>query len=134
MKNDYVFEHKFKVRDYECDIQGVLNNAVYQNYLEHTRHEFLLSHDISFAELHERGIDPMVARISIDYKVPLRPCDECVCRLFVKKEGIKYVFYQNIYRLSDEKISIKAKVEAVTVVNGRLSFCDELDALVTEKK
>jgi acyl-CoA thioester hydrolase len=132
MNNDFVFDLKFKVRDYECDIQGVLNNAVYQNYLEHTRHEFLTSKNISFAELHSRGIDPMVARISIDYKIPLRPNDECICRLYVKKEGIKYVFYQNIYRLSDEKLSIKAKVDAVVVVNGKLGFCDELDALVTE--
>jgi len=130
MKN-YVFEITLKVRDYECDIQGVLNNSVYQNYLEHARHEFLESHNISFAELHERGIDPMVARISIDYKTPLRPGDECVCRLYVIKEGIKYIFHQDIYRLLDEKISIKAKVEAVVVVNGKLGFCDELDALVS---
>lgn len=129
----YVYELKFKVRDYECDIQGVLNNSVYQNYLEHTRHEFLSSKNISFSELHERGIDPMVARLSIDYKIPLRPSDECICRLFVEKEGIKYVFYQDIYRLPDEKISIKAKIEAVVVVNGKLGFCDELDALVNEK-
>jgi acyl-CoA thioester hydrolase len=132
MNKNYVFEITLKVRDYECDIQGVLNNSVYQNYLEHARHEFLESRNISFAELHERGIDPMVARISIDYKIALRPGDECVCRLYVLKEGIKYIFHQDIYRLLDEKISIKAKVEAVVVVNGKLGFCKELDALVSE--
>ena len=39
----YIYELPFKVRDYECDLQGIVNNANYQHYLEHTRHEFLTS-------------------------------------------------------------------------------------------
>lgn len=57
VKKDYIFEEKFKVRDYECDLQGIVNNANYQHYTEHARHEFLLSRGISFAELHDKGID-----------------------------------------------------------------------------
>ena len=49
----YIYELKMKVRDYECDLQGIVNNANYQHYLEHTRHEFLTSVGISFARLHE---------------------------------------------------------------------------------
>ena len=33
---DYIYELKMKVRDYECDLQGIVNNANYQHYLEHT--------------------------------------------------------------------------------------------------
>ena len=69
---DYVFELAFKVRDYECDIQGIVNNAVYQNYLEHTRHEFLEFVGLNFARMHDDGIDAVVIRVEIDYKAPLK--------------------------------------------------------------
>ena len=46
---NYIYELEMKVRDYECDLQGIVNNANYQHYLEHTRHEFLTSVGISFA-------------------------------------------------------------------------------------
>lgn len=46
--------------------------------------------------------------------------DEFVSKLYLKKEGIKYVFYQDIFRLPDMKVTVKATVESVCVVNGRL--------------
>lgn len=39
--DDYRFRLDFSVRDYECDLAGMVNNATYLNYIEHTRHEFL---------------------------------------------------------------------------------------------
>lgn len=128
-KKDYIFELKMKVRDYECDAQGIVNNANYQHYLEHTRHEFLLSVGVSFAELHRQGVDPVVARISMAFKTPLRSGDEFLSKLYLKKEGIKYVFYQDIFRKSDGKVAIKSVVETVCVVNGRLSGSELFDKL-----
>lgn len=118
---DYIYSLEMKVRDYECDLQGIVNNANYQHYLEHTRHEFLHSVGVSFAALHEQGVDPVVARINMAFKTPLRSGDEFVCKLYLKKEGIKYVFYQDIFRKSDNKVCLKGVVETVCVVNGRLS-------------
>ena len=115
----YIFELTMKVRDYECDLQGIVNNANYQHYIEHTRHEFLLSAGISFARL--QGIDPVVARLNMAFKTPLRSGDEFVSKLYLKKEGIKYVFYQDIFRLPDMKPVIKSTVETVCLVGGRLS-------------
>ena len=113
--------HLKGLRDYECDLQGIVNNANYQHYLEHTRHEFLLSTGVSFAGLHEQGVDPVVARINMAFKTPLKSGDEFISKLYMKKEGIKYVFYQDIFRKSDDKVVIKATVETVCLVNGRLS-------------
>ena len=70
MAQVYDFELEFKVRDYECDIQGVVNNSVYQNYLEHTRHEFLDEIGLNFSELFDKGIMAVVARIDLAYKTP----------------------------------------------------------------
>ena len=117
---NYLHEHRDKVPDYECDLQGIVNNANYQHYVEHARHEFLLSRNISFADLHEQGIDCVVSGIEMRFKVPLKSRDEYVVRTNVKKEGIRYIFLQDIYRLSDDKLCLKAKVEAVCVVNGKL--------------
>lgn len=126
---EYIFELKMKVRDYECDGQGIVNNANYQHYTEHTRHEFIESKGVKFADLHEQGIDPVVARISLTYKTPLRGGDEFISRLNVKKEGIRYVFYQDIYRASDEKLCVKAVVECVCVINGKLGTHEKFDAM-----
>ena len=123
----YIYELEMKVRDYECDLQGIVNNANYQHYLEHTRHEFLTSTGISFAALHEQGVDPVVARISMAFKTPLRSGDVFLSKLYLKKEGIKYVFYQDIYRKADGKLALKGVVETVCVVNGRLTDSNLFD-------
>ena len=126
---NYIFELPFRVRDYECDLQGIVNNANYQHYTEHTRHEFLLSRGVSFASLHERGIDAVVARLSMSFKTPLRSGDSFVCRLALKKEGLRYVFQQDIYRLPDERVVVRATIDTVCLINGRLSDCPELNEI-----
>jgi acyl-CoA thioester hydrolase len=127
----FIFELELKVRDYECDIQGIVNNSVYQQYLEHTRHEFLEENGISFALLHQQGIDAVVSSIEIAYKSPLKPGDRFISKLFVTKEGVRYIFHQEIFRKSDNKLSIKAKVHAVVVINGKLAAAlPEFDELV----
>lgn len=127
--SNYIYELKMKVRDYECDLQEIVNNANYQHYIEHTRHEFLASTGISFAGLHEQGIDPVVARLNMAFKTPLKSGDEFVSKLYLKKDGIKYVFYQDIFRLPDMKVVIKSTVETVCVVNGRLGNSDLFDSV-----
>ena len=127
---NYIYALEMEVRDYECDLQGIVNNANYQHYTEHTRHEFLRSHGVSFAVLHTRGIDAVVARMQLQFKTPLRSTDRFVSRLALRKEGIKYVFQQDIFRLPDERPVLKSTVEAVCLVDGKLSDCEELNRLV----
>ena len=119
--DDYKFTHEMKVRDYECDLQGIVNNANYQHYMEHSRHELLDSLGVNFGKRHEDGIDAMVAKITIEYKIPLKSGDKFVVGINLERKGPKIIFYQDIYRLSDEKLCTKGIVETICVENGRLT-------------
>jgi len=119
-EKQYSFSLEFSVRDYECDLQGVVNNANYQHYLEHARHEFLISRGVSFADLHQQGTDLIVSRVEIDYKYPLKSRDRFIIKLNLRREGnVRLVFEQDIFRLPDEKLIVRAKVTGVATMNGR---------------
>ena len=121
----YIFEAKMEVRDYECDIEGIVNNANYVHYCEHTRHLFLQQCGLSFAEMHEKGVDAVVARMKLEYKVPLRPDDEFYSRLWIEKQGIKYIFHQDLFRASDEALCFRGEIILVCLVNGHLSDSED---------
>ena len=118
---NYKFTQEMKVRDYECDLQGIVNNANYQHFMDHSRHELLDSLGVNFRKLHEDGIDAMVAKITIEYKIPLRSGDKFVVGINLERKGPKIIFYQDIYRLSDGKLCTKGIVETICVENGRLT-------------
>jgi acyl-CoA thioester hydrolase len=131
---DYVFEIEMRVRDYECDIQGIVNNSVYQNYLEHARHEFLHNVGLNFAELHEKGIDAVVTGIQMDYKLPLKPRDIFIIRLGMHKQGrVRFVFDQAIFRKADDKLVLEAQVTGVLTRNGRPIAPTVFDEVFTKK-
>jgi len=117
-----------QVRDYECDIEGIVNNANYLHYCEHTRHLFLKECGLSFADMHSKGVDAVVARMKLEYKVPLRPDDEFISRLRLTKEGIKYVFHHYLFRAADNQLSFRGEVVLVCLINGQLGESAEYDA------
>lgn len=127
MNRKYIFQTVMQVRDYECDIEGIVNNANYLHYCEHTRHLFLKECGLSFAKMHEKGVDAVVARMSMQFKYPLRPDDEMLSCLKLTKDGFKYIFHHDIYRASDEKICFRANVELVCLVDGKLSESEDYD-------
>ncbi len=117
MPTPYTLE--MKVRDYECDMQGRVNNAVYQNYLEHCRHEFLLSRQLSFAEITRRGINLVVVRAELDYKAPLTSGDLFVVSLeLTRVSRLRFAFKQEIHRSQDNRLILQATIIA-TGVNDR---------------
>lgn len=125
--NGNMYSIEFRVRDYECDLQGVVNNANYQHFLEHARHEFLVSKGISFAGLHNEGLDLIVTKVEIEYKYPLRSRDSFVVTVNMAREGnVRIAFHQEIYRIPDNKLVVKAKITTAATRNGRPVFPAEL--------
>lgn len=117
---EYVYETEMMVRDYELDLQGIVNNSVYQNYLEHARHEFLHDVGLNFEQLCKEGIDAVVTRIEMDYKLPLKSRDVFLVKLGMHKQGrLRFVFDQAIARKSDGKIIVEAQVTGVLTRNGK---------------
>lgn len=129
---DNVFKCRLAVRDYECDMQGVVNNSVYQNYLEHARHEFLKHKGLEFADLTRRGIIVVVVRAELDYLRSLRSGDvfDVTVEPF-KVSALRLGFQQRILCASSQSLMLKALiVTAVVNEKGRPYHPRELDCLL----
>jgi acyl-CoA thioester hydrolase len=125
-----IFKTELEVRDYECDIEGIVNNAVYLNYLEHARHGFIQSKGYNFAELIRNGIHLVVVRIEADYLLPLRTGDRFEVTASIERESkLRFHFSQDILR-PDGKPNMKAKVFATSLnADGRPKYFEALEGL-----
>lgn len=126
----HVFKLEMKVRDYECDLQGVVNNANYQHYMEHTRHEYLESLGENFGDMHDKGVDAFVSRVEIQYRTSLRSGDSFTSYVNRHKEGPKLIFSHEIYREPDHVLAAKGTVDIVVVENGKLTRGEYFDRLL----
>ncbi len=106
------FQIELDVRDHECDLQGIVNNAVYQHYLEHARHLFIKRQlGVDFAQVTESGVHLVVIRAELDYKAPLRSGDTFLVTAEMEQVSpVRFCFNQTILRKSDQQLMIKAKI------------------------
>ena len=125
------FQINLQVRDYECDIQGIVNNAVYANYFEHARHQYLLSKGLTFTDLHEKGIDLVLSEISIKFKQALKPNHSFTIHVTPQwKSPARLIFKQTI--VHQKTIMAQATATVVCMINNKIRrFPDELQNLAT---
>ena len=98
-----------RVRTYECDAYGHVNNANYLNYLELARYEFLRDVGFDYLAMIKAGYGVYVARIEIDYKKPARTDDDLLIKSWpIKKGAVSGVLAQQIVR--GEDLLVDAKV------------------------
>lgn len=122
----YAFELPMMVRDYEVDCQGIVNNANYLHYMEHTRHEFCRRAGCSFAEMHSRGIDPVLRSVNIEYRRPLGLGQQFLSCINMRRDGARFIFEQDIYAMPSRQLATTAEVTVVCTEQGRLTRGDVL--------
>jgi acyl-CoA thioester hydrolase len=131
----YQFKLDLEVRDYECDMQGIVNNAVYQNYLEHCRHLFLLSLGVDFNRLTRKKTFLVVVRAELEYKAPLRGGDTFWIGLNLERVSpIRFAFLQDIFRYPEQGLVLSARTTG-TALNekGRPFLPPEFAALFSRQ-
>ena len=128
-RDKYIFTLEIEVRDYELDSEGIVNNAIYLHYLEHTRHAFVKQEGIPFGSLTRDGLVPVVRRMEIDYKVPLTSGDVMLSRLWLERKGARFIFHQDIFKKEGGEQVVGAVVTIVCMEkDGRINRGDELAA------
>ncbi|GAB4367159.1 MAG: thioesterase family protein [Calditrichia bacterium] len=106
-----VFTTRLKVRSYECDSYGHVNNAVYLNYMEFARMEALQENGFTLDSMKANNYLVVVRRIEIDYKLPLFMGEEIVIKTFLSDARTSSgTFTQQIFRAKDDKLCAEGKV------------------------
>ena len=105
----------------------MVNNGVYQNYLEHARHEFLQARGVNFAEVAAAGVNLVVVRAELDYKNSLVSNDHFVVRSIARLVSrVRFEFLQDIFRLPDETLMLAARITGTSVNRRGRPFVPEM--------
>lgn len=123
-----VFFTPFKVRDSECDAQGVVNNANYLVYMEHARHEYIEAHGLRFADMVRDKIFLMTSHMEIDFLSSLRGGDAFEVSSVMTRKGPKAVFDHKVIRLSDGVVCVRSRVDVICKIGDKLTRGDYFDS------
>lgn len=109
-----------QVRAYECDFQGIVNNAVYMNYLEHARMCFGKEYGICVVELAKKGIVWVVSQVKLAYVSSLEAGDHFQIATSVFSQGVmRVIFEQEIRKKETNQLVLNAEVTTACIVGGR---------------
>jgi acyl-CoA thioester hydrolase len=105
------FQVRITVRTYELDAMGHLNSAVYHQYGEHARWEFLRAGGVEVAGLLDSGVGPVLLETTIRYRNELRAGDEVDISCIPNWDGDKTFRIDEEFRRPDG--TLVAEVDAL---------------------
>lgn len=84
MKNE-ILESHHTVASYELDSFGHVNNAVFLNYLEKARCDFMTLKGLHFEDFFKWRRYPVVARAALEFKHPAKAGDKLLIKGWITK-------------------------------------------------
>ena len=108
------FVWELRVRSYELDLLGHVNNAVYMNYLEAARIEAMASIGLSLERLRKEGVHVVVAAAALRYLSPSHLHDDLEITVEVTRIGRTSVtVHQTVLNRSTDRMSVDAEIVGV---------------------